>query len=417
MNAEILCIGSELLHGDIVNTNAQYISKKLADIAIDVHYQTVVGDNTERMKKAFGICFSRTDIVICTGGLGPTQDDITKEALAEYFGVEMVYDEESYQHVKNMYMHFRRDLPQNNMRQTYFPKGSIILNNPNGTANACIYRGKDSEGNYKIGILLPGPPKEMEPLMDNEVIPYLKQFSNWVVHGEKLVVMNIGESAAEEMVLDMIKSQTNPTIATFASAGKVIFRVTAKAENKEQCIKLIKPVIEELIKRFGKDNAYVVDSGKVEDKVAQLLLEKNLTISVAESLTGGQVSSRLISYPGISKVFLEGFVTYSNESKIKTLSVKKETIEKFGAVSEQTAKEMAYGAALVSGSDIGVSTTGIAGPDGGSEEKPVGLVYVCVYYDEKYEVKKIHSTGTRDTVRERAATAVIDLVRRCIEIE
>ena len=415
MNAEILCIGSELLHGDIVNTNARYISKKLAEIAIDVHYQTVVGDNTDRMKKAFGICFSRTDIVICTGGLGPTQDDITKEALAEYFGVEMVYDEESYQHVKNMYMRFRKDFPQNNMRQTYFPKGSIILNNPNGTANACIYRGKDSEGHYKIGILLPGPPKEMEPLMDTEVIPYLKQFSNWVVYGEKLIVMNIGESAAEEMVLDMIKSQTNPTIATFASAGKVIFRITAKAENKEQCVKLIKPVTEELIKRFGKENAYVVNSGNVEDKVAELLLKKNLTIAVAESLTGGIVSSRLISYPGISKSFLEGFVTYSNESKIRTLNVKKETIEKYGAVSEETAKEMAYGAAKVSGADIGVSTTGIAGPDGGSEEKPVGLVYVCVYYEGKYEVKNIRATGTRDTIRERAATMVIDLVRKCIE--
>ena len=415
MNAEILCIGSELLHGDIVNTNARYISKKLAEIAIDVHYQTVVGDNADRMKKAFGICFSRADIVICTGGLGPTQDDITKEALAEYFGVEMVYDEKSYQHVKDMYMRFRRNIPQNNMRQAYFPRGSIILNNPNGTANACIYSGKDSEGHYKIGILLPGPPKEMEPLMDSEVIPYLKQFSNWVVYGEKLVVMNIGESAAEEMVLDMIKAQTNPTIATFASAGKVIFRVTAKAESKEQCIKLIQPVIEELISRFGKENAYVVESGNVEDKAAELLLEKNLTIAVAESLTGGLVSSRLISYPGISKSFLEGFVTYSNESKIRALKVKKETLEKYGAVSEETAKEMAYGASMVSGADIGVSTTGIAGPDGGSKEKPVGLVYVCVYYDGKYEVKEIHSTGTRDTVRERAATAVIDLVRSCIE--
>ena len=160
MNAEILCIGSELLHGDIVNTNARYISQKLAEIAIDVHYQTVVGDNSERIKKAFGICFSRADIVICTGGLGPTQDDITKEALAEYFGVEMVYDEESFQHVKDMYSRFRKDIPQNNMRQTYFPKGSIILNNPNGTANACIYKGKDSEGHEKIGILLPGPQRK-----------------------------------------------------------------------------------------------------------------------------------------------------------------------------------------------------------------------------------------------------------------
>jgi nicotinamide-nucleotide amidase len=415
MNAEILCIGSELLHGDIVNTNARYISKKLAEIAIDVHYQTVVGDNSERIKKAFGICFSRADIVICTGGLGPTQDDITKEALAEYFGVEMVYDEGSYEHVRKMYMRFRRDFPQNNMRQAYFPKGSIILNNPNGTANGCIYRGKDSEGNNKIGILLPGPPREMEPLMDSEVIPYLKQFSDRVVYGEKLVVTNLGESAAEEMVLDIIKNQTNPTIATFASAGKVIFRITAKAENKDKCIELIKPVMEELIRRFGKDNAYVVESGNVEDKVAKLLLEKGLTVSVAESLTGGLVSSKLISYPGISKSYLQGFITYSNESKIKVLNVKKETIERYGAVSEETAKEMAYGAALVSGSDVGVSTTGIAGPDGGSKEKPVGLVYVCVYYAGNYEVKKIHATGTRDTVRERAAVTALDLVRRCIE--
>jgi nicotinamide-nucleotide amidase len=301
------------------------------------------------------------------------------------------------------------------MRQTYFPKGSIIMDNPNGTANGCIYRGKDSEDNYKIGILLPGPPKEMEPMMDLKVIPYLKQFSNWVVYGEKLVVTNIGESAAEEMVLDIIKKQTNPTIATFASAGKVVFRITAKAESKEKCIELIEPVMEELIKRFGKDNAYLVDSGNVEDKVSQLLLENSLTISLAESLTGGLVSSKLISYPGISKSYLQGFVTYSNESKIKSLNVKEETIEKYGAVSEETAKEMAYGAAEISGSDIAVSTTGIAGPDGGSKEKPVGLAYVCVYFEGRYEVKKIHSSGARETVRERAAVAALDLVRSCIE--
>ncbi|HOW22962.1 MAG TPA: competence/damage-inducible protein A [Sedimentibacter sp.] len=415
MNAEILCIGSELLHGDIVNTNARYISKKLAEIAIDVHYQTVVGDNPQRIKKALDIGFSRADIIICTGGLGPTQDDITKEALAEYFGVDMVFDQESFEHVKKIYMRFRRDLPQNNMRQAYFPKGSIILDNPNGTANGCIYKGEDNKGNLKIGILLPGPPKEMEPMMDTKVIPYLKQFSDWVVYGEKLVVTNIGESAAEEMVLDIIKEQTNPTLATFASAGKVIFRITAKAENKEKCIELITPVREELIRRFGKENAYLVDSGNVEDKVAQLLLEKKLTISVAESLTGGLVSSKLISYPGISGSYLEGFVTYSNESKIKTLGVKKETLDKYGAVSEETAKEMAYGAALVSGSDLGVSTTGIAGPDGGSKEKPVGLVYVCVYYKGKYEVKKINSSGSREIIRERAAVTALDLVRTCIE--
>ncbi|MEL7649597.1 MAG: competence/damage-inducible protein A [Sedimentibacter sp.] len=415
MNAEILCVGTELLHGDIVNTNAQYISKKLAEIAIDVHYQSVVGDNPDRIRKAFETGFSRADLVISTGGLGPTQDDITKDALAEYFNAEMTYNESSYQHVKEMYSRFRKDLPNNNKRQAYFPKGSIILNNPNGTANACIYRGEDSQGNIKTGILLPGPPKEMEPLIDNEVIPYLKQFSNQVVYGEKLVVVNIGESAAEEMILDMIENQTNPTIAPYASAGKVIFRITAKAETKEKCIELIEPVKAELINRFGKENAYVTESGKVEDKTAELLLENNLTIATAESCTGGMVASRLISYPGISKVFMEGFITYSNDAKMNTLNVKRETLEKYGAVSEETAKEMAYGAARAAGTDIGVSTTGVAGPDGGTEEKPVGLVYICVYYNGKFNAQKIMATGSREIIRDRASTSALDLVRSAIQ--
>jgi nicotinamide-nucleotide amidase len=415
MNAEILCVGTELLHGDIVNTNAQYIAKKLAEIGIDVYYQTVVGDNPKRIRNAMSDAFSRSDIVICTGGLGPTKDDITKDALAESFNLEMVYDEKSFNHVKEMYRRFRKDLPQNNIRQAYFPKGSIILNNPNGTANACILREKNQDSEYKIGILLPGPPKEMEPLMDNEVVPYLKQFSNEVVYGEKIVVVNIGESAAEEMIMDMIDSQTNPTIAPFASAGKVVFRVTAKAKNKEKCIEIIKPVKEELLRRFGKENAYVTEGGKVEDKTAEILLKNNLTIATAESCTGGMVASRLISYPGISKVFIEGFITYSNEAKMNTLHIKKETLDSFGAVSEETAKEMAYRAAQAAGTDIGVSTTGVAGPDGGTPEKPVGLVYVCVYYSGKYNVLKINATGTRDTVRERASTSALDLIRRSIE--
>lgn len=415
MNAEILCVGTELLHGDIVNTNAQYISKKFAEIGIDVHYQSVVGDNPDRMKEGFHLGFSRADIVICTGGLGPTKDDITKEILADYFNLEMVYDEASFEHVKNMYARFRKDMPKNNMRQTYFPKGAKILKNDNGTANACILREKTDEGQYKIGILLPGPPKEMKPLMDEQVIPYLKQFSNEVVFGEKVVVVNIGESAAEEMIMDLIDNQTgNPTIAPYASAGKVIFRVTAKAKSKEEALEIIKPVKEELFKRFG-NNAYVTESGLVEDRTAELLLEKNLTIAIAESCTGGMVSSRLIAYSGISKSYKEGFITYSNEAKMRTLGVKKETLDKYGAVSEETAKEMAFGAAKVAGTDIGVATTGVAGPDGATEEKPVGLVFVCVYYKDEYNVLKINATGNRDTVRERASTSVLNLIRESIE--
>lgn len=414
MIAEILCVGTELLHGDIVNTNAQYISKKLAEIAIDVHYQTVVGDNPGRIRQCLGVAFSRADIIICTGGLGPTQDDITKNVLAEFFNVEMIYDEGSYQHVKDIYSKFRKDFPKNNLRQAYFPKGAIVLDNPNGTANACIMKG-EIDGKSKIGILLPGPPKEMEPLVDNSVIPYLKQFSHEVVYGEKLVVVNIGESAAEEMILDLIEKQTNPTIAPYASAGKVIFRITAKAESKERCIELIEPVKEELIKRFGRENAYVTESGMAEDKTAQLLLEKNITVATAESLTGGLVASRLVSYPGISGIFLEGFVTYSNEAKMNTLHVDRGTLSKYGAVSEETAKEMAYGAVQASGAELGVSTTGIAGPDGGSKDKPVGLFYVCVYYKGSFSVKKVFSSGSREMIRDRAATVALDLVRRCIE--
>ncbi len=414
MNAEILCVGTELLHGDIVNTNAQYISKKFAEIGIDVHYQSVVGDNPDRMKEGFHLGFSRADIVICTGGLGPTKDDITKEILADYFNLEMVYDEASFEHVKNMYARFRKDMPKNNMRQTYFPKGVKILKNDNGTANACILREKTDEGQYKIGILLPGPPKEMKPLMDEQVIPYLKQFSKEVVVGEKVVVVNIGESAAEEMIMDLIDNQTNPTIAPYASAGKVIFRVTAKAKNKEEALEIIKPVKEELFRRFG-SNAYVTESGLVEDRTAELLLEKNLTIAIAESCTGGMVASRLVAYSGISKSFKEGFITYSNEAKMRTLGVKKETLDKYGAVSEETAKEMAFGAAKVAGTDIGVATTGVAGPDGATEEKPVGLVFICVYYKDEYNVLKINATGNRDTVRERASTSVLNLIRESIE--
>lgn len=414
MECEILCIGTELLHGDIVNTNAQYISKKLAEIAIDVHYQTVVGDNPKRIRNCLDAAFQRADIVICTGGLGSTQDDITKDALAEYFGVKMVYDEKSYEHLKKVYLNFKNDFPKNNLRQTYFPEGAIILNNPNGTANACIMEDKIHD-KIKIGILLPGPPKEMEPLMDNDVIPYLKQYSKDVVYGEKLVVTNIGESAAEEMIMDIIEKQTNPTIAPYASAGKVIFRITAKAESKEKCIEMIRTVKEELISRFGRENAYVTETGKVEDRTTKLLMEKNITIATAESCTGGLVASKLVSYSGISKVFKEGFIVYSNDAKMNTINVNKDTLEKFGAVSEETAKEMACGAAYKAGADIGVSTTGVAGPDGGTDEKPVGLVYVCVYYKGEYFVKKLQSTGARDTIRERAATAALDLVRSCVE--
>lgn len=412
MNCEVLCIGTEILHGDIVNSNAAYISKSLASIGIDVHYHSVVGDNPNRMKEAFNLAFSRADVVICTGGLGPTKDDITKEILAEYFNLPMEFDENSLEHLKMMYSRFRKNMPENNLRQTYFPKGSKILTNNNGTANACIVN-EIYNGKKKIGVLLPGPPKEMIPLMDNEVIPYLSEFSKEIVVGYKIAVMNIGESMAETMIMDMIDNQTNPTIAPYAGDGKVVFRVTAKAESKIKADELIKPVIEELLRRFG-DNAFVLESERVEDMTCKKLIESNLTISTAESCTGGLIASKLVSYPGISAVFKEGFITYSNEAKMNILGVKKETLDKYSEVSEEVAKEMAEGACRVSGADIGVATTGIAGPSGGTADKPVGLVYICVYYKGNYNVIKSNYTGTRDAIRERASINAIELVRKTL---
>lgn len=418
MNCEILCIGTELLHGDIINSNAAYISKCLAKIGVDVHYHSVVGDNPKRMKAAFDLAFSRANIVICTGGLGPTKDDITKDILSEYFNLPMEFDAQSLEHLKARYSRFNRDMPENNLRQTYFPKGSIILTNNNGTANACMVdvemNTENISGfNRKIGILLPGPPREMMPLMDEQVIPYLSKYSHDIVVGYKVAVMNVGESKAETIIMDLIDNQTNPTIAPYAGDGKMIFRVTAKAESKEKADELIKPVIDELLRRFG-DNAFVLETDRIEDTTCKKLLEDNISIATAESCTGGLVASKLISYPGISKVFKEGYVTYSNEAKMRTLGVKADTLDKYSDVSEEVVKEMAEGACKASGADIGVATTGIAGPSGGTEDKPVGLVYICVYYKGKFNVVKNVYTGSRDAIRERASVNAIELIRKSL---
>jgi nicotinamide-nucleotide amidase len=408
MNAEVLCFGTEILHGDIANTNAQHISKKLAEIGINVFYHSVVGDNHERMREAFELAFSRADLVVCTGGLGPTQDDITKEILAEHNRVEMVYDQDSFDHVKAIYGRLNKEMPESNIRQAYFPKGSNILENSNGTANGCLM---DTGG--KVAVLMPGPPREMFPMLEEQVLPYLMKYSDGIIYGKKFIVTGLGESTAETMIIDLIEKQTNPTIATFAGKGRVVLRVTAKAPTKEEAADLIKPIEEEIFNRMG-DNVYTGGSDNIAEHSAQLLIENNLTVAVAESCTGGEVSSKLIDYPGISTVFLEGFVTYSNEAKMRTLGVMEKTLIDYGAVSAETAEEMARGASLMAGSDIGLSTTGVAGPTGGTKEKPVGLVYVGVYYKGKTEVRKLNYPGLRATVRERSANSVLDLMNRII---
>lgn len=258
MNAEILAVGTELLHGDIVNTNAQYISREFAKIGIDVHFHTVVGDNAKRMKMAFETALGRADIVICTGGLGPTQDDITKDILSEYLGREMILDEGSKLHLEQRFAMRNRIMTQNNLRQAYFPEGSVILKNDNGTANGCII-----EENSKTVILLPGPPREVIPLMEEYVVEFLMKYSNEVVVCSKIRVHNLGESTAETLIMDLIENQTNPTIASYAGDSSVVFRITAKAESKEAGRKLIEPVEKELLRRFG-------DNGKLIEEELQI---------------------------------------------------------------------------------------------------------------------------------------------------
>jgi nicotinamide-nucleotide amidase len=408
MKAEIIAIGTEILLGDIVNSNAQYIAQELAALGIDMYYQQVVGDNEKRIIHAFDEAYSRSDIIITTGGLGPTEDDLTKEVAAKYFKKELLPNEESIEKIKNYFKFRERKMTENNLKQGLIPEGAIIINNDNGTAPGVII-----EENSKIMIILPGPPKEMKPMFEDTVRPYLQKKADSIIMSRVIKILGIGESAVAEELKDIMTAQTNPTIAPYAKEVGVMLRITAKANNEEEAIKLIEPIEKEIKNRLG-DNIYAIEDVSIEDVVAKLLIEKKLTISTAESCTGGMIAGTLINYPGISEVFLEGTVTYSNEAKHNRLGVKNETLEKYGAVSEETAREMAIGIANTAKTDVSIVTTGIAGPEGGTPEKPVGLVYIGVYFKGEVTVKKYVFNGNRSRVRLQATTTGLDMLRRVL---
>eukprot|EP00828_Plagiopyla_frontata_P031491 TRINITY_DN41324_c0_g1_i2.p1 TRINITY_DN41324_c0_g1~~TRINITY_DN41324_c0_g1_i2.p1 ORF type:complete len:325 (-),score=80.71 TRINITY_DN41324_c0_g1_i2:38-1012(-) len=301
------------------------IRDRLATLGIDMYYQQVVGDNEERIIHAFDEAYSRSDIIITTGGLGPTDDDLTKEVATKYFKKKLIEDPSVLKDLKEYFAIKKKKMTQNNLKQALIPKDSIIIKNNNGTAPGVIIEEKN-----KIMIILPGPPKEMKPMFEETVKPYLQSKSNGVIVSKMIKILGIGESGVAEKVNDLIISQINPTIAPYAKEIGVTLRVTAKAENEVKALELIKPIEEEIKKRLG-DDVYATKEISIEDVVAQLLIKKNYTISTAESCTGGMIAATLINYPGISKVFLEGAVTYSNESKHKRLGVKNETLEKYGA--------------------------------------------------------------------------------------
>jgi nicotinamide-nucleotide amidase len=407
MKAEILCVGTELLLGDIVNTNAQYLSKRLADLGISVYHQSVVGDNSERLEKEFEDAFARANIVITTGGLGPTQDDLTKETGAKYFNRKMILHGETLNKLKSYFIKTGKgELQGNNIKQAYFPEGAVVLPNLHGTAPGCSI-----EENGKILIVLPGPPREMKPMFEDSVVPLLKKYSSDVLQSKVLRICGIGEGIMAEQISDIINKNTNPTVAPYAKDWEVTLRITAKANTEEEANRLILPVENEIRERLG-THIYGEGETSLEAVLCGLLIDNNLTIATAESCTGGLIASKLVDYPGVSSVFMEGVVTYSNNAKIKRLGVKPETLENFGAVSEETAKEMAEGIAETSGTNIGLSTTGIAGPGGGTAEKPVGLVYIGLYINGVTKVRKLELSGSREMIRRRTTITALDWIRR-----
>mgnify|MGYP001019987030 CR=1 FL=1 len=409
MTVEMICVGTELLLGNIVNTNAAFLAEKCAQIGLSCYYQTVVGDNRERLLETVQTALGRSDIILLSGGLGPTGDDLTKEAVAQALGLKLVEDVASRELIAAFFK-MRGSIPtENNWKQALIPEGAKAIKNNNGTAPGVSVTVDD-----KHIILLPGPPGELQPMFLDSVLPYLRTLDKAVIVSVTVKVAGIGESQAETMAADLIEAQTNPTIAPYAKSGEVHFRVTARAKSDEQAEELIAPIVEKLRKRFGRD-VYTTDVDvTLEQTITDMLLERGLTMTVAESCTGGLLAARIINVPGASNVFKAGFITYANEAKSKIVGVREETLSQYGAVSPQTAQEMAKGAALAAEADIAISVTGIAGPDGGTSVKPVGLVYICCNVQGKLQTEEYHFMGNRMKIRESATAAALIQLRRCM---
>ena len=406
MNGEIIAVGTELLLGNIVNTNAQFLSEELSNIGINVYYQTVVGDNKERLKEVIKCALSRADLLILTGGLGPTDDDLTKETVASLLGLDMYLHKESQELIEK---YLNKKISQSNLKQAYIPKGAIILKNDNGTAPGIII-----ENGEKIIVLLPGPPKEMAPMFSQKVKPYLEKKSPYVMRSKILRLFGIGESSIGDKIKDLMQNE-NPTVAPYAKDNETILRVTARAASKEEADNLNSKMIKEIDKRLG-EFIYSHDDTALNIVCARKLIEKNITIAAAESCTAGLFAATLAETPGISSVLFESVVTYANEAKEKYLGVKHETLEKFGAVSEETAREMADGIRELSKADVGISITGLAGPDGGTEKKPVGLVYIGIATEDgtkTYELKLIGRD--RNKIRHAAVMNALSIVYKSLE--
>ena len=416
-SAEILCIGTEILMGDIINTNAAYIAKELAGLGINVYHQSVVGDNPQRLKESLALAFSRADIVITTGGLGPTYDDLSKETIAAYFNRKLVMDEESLNAIECHFLRLNRVMTDNNKKQAMMPEGCVIFANHNGTAPGCAIEG-EGEQQGKTAIMLPGPPREMKPMFEQGVKPFLLKDSDTRLVSHTMHFFGIGESMLESILHELMEESTNPTVAPYAKTGEVQLRVTARVKQGEDAEALLQPVMEQIKEKVG-EFLYGIDVGDLQTAAVWALKEKNLHVAVAESCTGGYVAKRITDVSGASDVFECGICSYSNRIKHQILGVKQETLDTFGAISEETAREMAEGVRRISGAEIGVSVTGNAGPQA-SEGKDVGLVYIGVDSDHFKKVFMLYvnrkDQDARETIRYLASSHALSLILKAVEL-
>jgi nicotinamide-nucleotide amidase len=411
MVVELISVGTEILLGNIINTNANYLAEKCAELGISNYYQVSVGDNEERLSGVLITALSRSDIVILTGGLGPTKDDLTKEVTARTLKKNLIEDAHTKEKIKTYFSEMKvTEITNNNWKQAKVIEDSTVVDNGNGTAPGLIV--KTEEG--KTVILLPGPPNELIPMFEKNIYPYLQSLQTGILYSEMVKICGIGESSAETMIADLMELQNNPTIAPYAKTSEVHLRVTAKADSFEQGKALVEPMVNELRKRFSENIYTTKENETLEDVVVGLLVKHHLTLTTAESCTAGLLAGRIVNVPGASTVLGEGFITYSNEAKQKYLKVSGSTLEKYGAVSKETASEMALGAIATSGSNVSVSITGLAGPDGGTEKKPVGLVFIACALGNKVTVKEFHFKGNRQKIREATVINALNLLRLTI---
>ena len=405
-DTEIISVGTELLLGHVTNTDARDISEMLSKIGINVKYHTVVGDNPERLRKCVETAKSRADIIITTGGLGPTCDDLTKQILAEAFGLRLVENKAEREGLYD-YIRYGKKFTDNNFTQAMLPEGCTVFHNNCGTAPGC---GFEKDG--KIVVMIPGPPKECNAMFRESALPYLRKLSEELIVSHSVRIFGLGESSVDDIFAEEMNRMTNPTMAPYAKECDCLLQITAKAKSVDEAEKMIAPVMEHVMQRLG-DVVYGVDIECIEESVIKLLREKNMTFSAAESCTGGELAKRFTDMPGASAFFKGGVVTYTNEAKAKLLGIDPALIEEKGAVSYEVAKAMAENVRALLGTDIGVGVTGLAGPDGDGVHE-VGTVFVSLAVGGETFVKELHmgAMRTRSFIRRMAGNHIYDMMRR-----